>query len=240
MHGQVPVANVYHADNGNGVVHIYAENHGFVPYTISLRAELVNVHCTDVLPVKIVVYPSKLPWLLTTLTYEPSQTYSYRYFYPNQYGIYSSSLPDTSQIYQLPFKQASSAVNILNPKDKSQISGKHYFYYFDLPAGTPICAARDGIIAASKQDAKGNKRHDLNYVIVFHDDGTYANYLNLMQEGTMAKLGQRVVAGDIIGHSSVQKHHLHLNFQVRYCGNYVPEELPVKFQLPDTVNESPH
>ena len=75
-----------------------------------------------------------------------------------------------------------------------------------MPTGTRACAARDGTVVAFRQDsAVGAPREKYenaaNYVVVQHDDGTFAEYLHLKQNGVAVSLGQKVKAGETLGFS---------------------------------------
>lgn len=75
-----------------------------------------------------------------------------------------------------------------------------------MPVGTRICAARDGAVVAFRQDSDAGGgdpkyKHAHNYVIVRHDDGTFAEYCHLKKNGVTVLLGQNVKAGEQLGFS---------------------------------------
>ena len=92
---------------------------------------------------------------------------------------------------------------------------------FTMEIGTPICAARDGLILFVKENSnKGGKTFKFqeygNNITIYHEDGTMANYFHIKKGGSKVKEGDRVKAGDVIalsgntGWSSGP----HLHFQV--------------------------
>jgi murein DD-endopeptidase MepM/ murein hydrolase activator NlpD len=99
-------------------------------------------------------------------------------------------------------------------------------YAVDLivPEGTPILAARDGVVmqVESAFDRSGlNKKkyaERANFVRVLHDDGSMAVYAHLKENGVYVRIGQRVNLGQQIaisgntGYSSGP--HLHFGLQV--------------------------
>ena len=90
-----------------------------------------------------------------------------------------------------------------------------------MPEGTEICAARPGTVVAIKQDSdRGGPGpqfyNDDNYVLIKHEDGTVAEYAHLKLNGVVARLGDKVSAGDKIGLSgnTGQSTQPHLHFVV--------------------------
>src|SRR5690606_32818975 len=95
---------------------------------------------------------------------------------------------------------------------------------FAAPEGTPVLAAREGVVmqVESNFDRAGLDREKYggraNFVRVVHDDGTMALYAHLKPEGVLARVGQRVRAGQQIGMSGntgfTTGPHLHFVVQV--------------------------
>ena len=93
-----------------------------------------------------------------------------------------------------------------------------------VPTGTPILAARDGVVmqVESGFDRAGTNRQKYgeraNLVRVLHDDGTMAVYAHLQENGVYVRVGERVSVGQQIaasgntGYSSGP--HLHFCLQV--------------------------
>lgn len=72
---------------------------------------------------------------------------------------------------------------------------------FVMPEGTPVNAARSGIVVGTEASYRtgGNDRALLdkaNYVDVLHDDGTVASYLHLKENSLVVTIGQRISAGE--------------------------------------------
>ncbi|MEK7476519.1 MAG: M23 family metallopeptidase [Candidatus Coatesbacteria bacterium] len=75
---------------------------------------------------------------------------------------------------------------------------------FALPEGAVICAARDGVVVATRDDSNTggpSARYDgdANFIDILHADGTWANYAHLQLRGVFVKPGDRVTAGQPIG-----------------------------------------
>lgn len=76
-----------------------------------------------------------------------------------------------------------------------------------MPEGTPVLAAREGLVVGTedKFDINGSDKDKYanfaNFVIVKHPDGTFGEYDHLQKGGVAVKTGQTVKKGDILGYS---------------------------------------
>jgi murein DD-endopeptidase MepM/ murein hydrolase activator NlpD len=80
-----------------------------------------------------------------------------------------------------------------------------YAVDFAANIGTPVLAARDGVVMQVENDfAKAGLNREryggrANFIRILHDDGTMALYAHLREEGALVRVGQRVRAGQQIG-----------------------------------------
>jgi murein DD-endopeptidase MepM/ murein hydrolase activator NlpD len=95
-----------------------------------------------------------------------------------------------------------------------------------MPIGTPIYAAREGIIFSYKDDSDeggpfSKYKNKANYIIIKHDDGSFGCYWHLKKNGVLVKSG-RVAVGQQIGFSGATGQVLrpHLHFSVKRKLNY--------------------
>jgi murein DD-endopeptidase MepM/ murein hydrolase activator NlpD len=97
---------------------------------------------------------------------------------------------------------------------------------FAMPVGTPIYAARDGIVYSYRDNSdeggiSGKYKNKSNYIMIKHEDGSIGCYWHLQKDGVLIKSG-RVSKGQQIGISGatgqVVKPHLH--FSVKRVLNY--------------------
>jgi murein DD-endopeptidase MepM/ murein hydrolase activator NlpD len=108
---------------------------------------------------------------------------------------------------------------------------------FAMPAGTPVCAARDGIIFLFKDDSDEggpfpNCKRKANFIIVKHHDGSFGCYWHLKYKGVVVKNGS-VKRGQLIGYSGSTGFVLrpHLHFSVKRKLNYDMDSfLKTKFE----------
>jgi len=78
---------------------------------------------------------------------------------------------------------------------------------FAVAVGTPVLAARDGVVMQSEggfEDADPDEDDEgldarANFVRILHDDGTMALYAHLQPDGVLARVGQQVRRGQVIG-----------------------------------------
>ena len=104
-----------------------------------------------------------------------------------------------------------------------------------MPEGTPIIAARSGVVVKieNSQAGRGNDASG-NFVRVQHDDGTQGVYLHLKQGSVSVSVGQRVALGSALalsgntGNSSGP----HLHFVVQQSTEAGLVSIPYEFNQP--------
>lgn len=128
-------------------------------------------------------------------------------------------------IYDLPFREGTRHKvvqgygRMFSHKNKAALD-------FGMPEGTPVYAARGGVIYSFKDDnneggpfSKYQKK--ANYIIIKHNDGSFGCYWHLQKNGVVVKKGI-VAKGQLIGYSGntgfVLRPHLH--FAVKRKLNY--------------------
>jgi len=111
-----------------------------------------------------------------------------------------------------------------------------YSIDFALSIGSPVYAARDGVVVMVKDNSRrgGNRkayRGMANSIIIYHNDGTFAHYVHLKYKGSVVKPGDRVVAGQLIGYSGNTgwTRGPHLHFMVTRAGYMERFSIPTVF-----------
>ncbi len=140
---------------------------------------------------------------------------------------------DTSFVYALPYKKGKSYLLIQAYQSKMSHKGS-YALDFKMKKGTTVCAARDGVVTAIREDSdKGGLKPEMlsegNYVIIDHGDGTEAHYWHLKKEGALVNVGDTVRTGDPIGLSGNTGYSAfpHLHFEVVETGK---GQIPTRFK----------
>ena len=126
--------------------------------------------------------------------------------------------PDNSFVYWLPFAQKYLLIQAYN----SSMSHKNEISLdFKMKKGSKICAARGGVVTATKADSdvgglKDEYLNQGNHIIIKHDDGSEAMYWHLQKDGVLVNIGDTVKQGQHIGNSGNTGYTAfpHLHFQV--------------------------
>lgn len=96
-----------------------------------------------------------------------------------------------------------------------------YGYDIEMPIGTVVTAARDGVVIHTQDGAQDGDRTQTNLITIQHVDGSVALYSHLTLNGVQVVIGQTVMAGDPIGLSGDTGNTgglPHLHFSVHPCG----------------------
>ncbi len=105
----------------------------------------------------------------------------------------------------------------------SHTASNEFAIDFECPEGTPVVAARDGVVVAVNDGVTGNGTTaewtdyaHTNFALVLHDDGTIAQYMHLSPGAVDVHPGQRVARGEYLGRSGNTGYSTtpHLHFQV--------------------------
>ena len=133
--------------------------------------------------------------------------------------------PDqTTSAYVLPFEPGRTfVVGQGNCGSGSHAKGtlEQYAYDFLMPIGTPVVAARNGIVLLVEERFEDGTQNpsQLNYINITHSDGTIAAYVHLTKDGALVSVNEDVIQGQIIGLSgnSGLSSEPHLHFHVQGC-----------------------
>jgi murein DD-endopeptidase MepM/ murein hydrolase activator NlpD len=147
--------------------------------------------------------------------------------------------PDGAVRYALPFDPVYPRLLNQGPGGKYSHEGRSYHAYdFVLPVGTPVHAARAGVVARvvdgfTKGLPDKALMHAANRVIVLHDDGTFASYSHL-DPGIPVNEGQRVERRQVIASSGNTGYAgaPHLHFEVARNEPDGPRSIPIRFGRP--------
>lgn len=122
-------------------------------------------------------------------------------------------------LYSLPFTPGDGYVLTQGNCGRASHTGRFsYAFDFEMPVGTPVVAARDGVVFTLRADRpEGTGRvGDENYLIIEHSNGEFSRYIHLRRAGVFVSRGQRVSRGDTIALSgnSGRSAFPHLHFDV--------------------------
>ncbi len=225
----------------NEDIYFYADNFYPIPcFVIIDLIKLVNIREKPDTPFKILLPPNKKNVSLFILKVEPRKQYSYSYKYRSMLGDPSSVCHDDSYPYLLPYKPGTKHLLSQGYNGKYSHRGM-YALDFTMDIGTPVTAARGGIVVLIKDnsDRRGDDpsyMNDANYILIYHNDGSFGNYMHFMKEGIAVKPGDRVEPGELLGYSGntgfSSSPHLHFDVSIPlYNGSR--RTIPVKFLSDD-------
>ncbi len=232
-------------ENANGEVAFYVRNLQPYPVTLSLEARLDNLDSTGPNPVTRTVAGGSREAVMTVAPVDERQRTWYRYWFDWTVGD-RDARHDDGYIYRLPYERGK-RYRILQGYGSSfsHTGREHFTVDFDMSVGTPVHAARDGVVArvVEKHD-KGCWRDGCgryaNFVVILHDDGTTGEYYHLRRNGALVTPGDRVERGQHIAYSGNTGHTTmpHLHFGVYRAADWGrTESLSVRFDTNEGVVE---
>jgi len=245
--GTVPAGEslrVWHESEASGY-RFYASNLSPVPMTVQIDLHTLKNLAAHPAGHQVFVVPAaseRLPLLsLGAVNLRRPNRFEFRS--REIFGDYRSARHDNGHLYWLPFTHGTrhhvgqgygGAFSHNEP-------GREYAIDFDMPEGTVVSAAREGIVAKVKDDSNSGGPHPRfrdsgNFVAVLHSDGSFAEYVHLAPRGARVKQGERVRAGETIGLSGNTgfSNGPHLHFQVSLpTAEGIARSIPTRFLGPD-------
>jgi murein DD-endopeptidase MepM/ murein hydrolase activator NlpD len=129
----------------------------------------------------------------------------------------------------------------------SHTGTEQYAIDFDMPEGTPVHAARSGVVARIEENhsigcwESGCGKY-ANFIVVLHSDGTTGEYYHLQKDGAIIGVGDSVARGQLIAYSGNTGHTAlpHLHFAVyRATSDGSTQSVPIRFHSADGVVSKP-
>ena len=126
---------------------------------------------------------------------------------------------DDAYMYHLPYGEGVSYPIIQGYGAKlSHLGAEQFTLDFGMPVGTPVHAARDGVVVLFEDSHDGGCLREecsrlANFIVLLHADGTTGEYFHLERGSVQVALGARVQRGQLLalsgntGYSSAP--HLH-------------------------------
>lgn len=187
---------------------IVARNGGPAPITLHVVLTSENVQTANAWPVTAVVPANGRVILGHISAADTTQPYRYLFNYTYYAGRIDAPVR-VDALYRFPFPNGT-AFSITQAHGSGLTSHDNrqnlHAVDFAMPVGTPIVAAREGIVVdvVLRYQRGGTDpalMDEANFVTVAHDDGTLAEYAHLAPGEARVTRGQRIAAGTLLGHS---------------------------------------
>ena len=226
----------------NGDVFFWLENKKDWPVTITLKVKTRNFKRSDnkfrdYWEVTRVLNGNSKATVLNLQKVDSKRAGHYDYDFNWTPGDMNAIHQD-DYLYSLPFAKNRDyrVVQGFNGGYSHQGASK-YALDFAMPVGTPVHAARAGVVIDLKEHnwrggASRRFAKYANFVVILHEDGTTGEYYHLRKNGVAVETGQKVEVGQLIGFSGntgfSSLPHLHFAvYRARSHGGY--ESLKVRF-----------
>jgi murein DD-endopeptidase MepM/ murein hydrolase activator NlpD len=224
-----------------GITHFYVQNQELCEVTMTFGFDVSNLKSSVTFPYTATFSPGATTEAFT-LTPNVGGA-EWEYSYTNYFKLGSNyAKHDDSYVYQLPYAPGSKYKVTQGYNGSFSHKGSNqYAIDWQMPEGTPVYAARAGVVVKIKDDSSTggpSMKYDPynNYVLIRHDDGTLGHYCHLQKGGVCVKPGDRVDVGQQIAKSGntgfSSGAHLHFSvFKTKDGRERV--SIPVKFKTAD-------
>ena len=189
-------------------------------------------------PASFVIQPLATKQFLLSIKQKPNaRSWRYKFQYRFDQGDRLTAKHNDAYAYLLPYK-SSRPHKLMQGYFGTFSHEETHALDFEMPEGTEIVAAREGIVTEIKEDssvggASAEYMSQGNFVMVYHDDGTFGSYFHLKKNGALVIPGQQVKRGDVIGLSGNTgwSSAPHLHFEVLLPSSDSKRTVPTKFVL---------
>jgi murein DD-endopeptidase MepM/ murein hydrolase activator NlpD len=187
---------------------VVAENSGPAPITVHVSLTGENFATDREWPLTAVVPPYTVLAIGRVYASQKNTAFSFVFRYSHHFGRLDA-VHDANAVYRLPYEEG--YAYFISQAHGGRLTSHNnrenlYAVDFAMPVGSPIVAARGGVVIdVTLRHQQGG--YDVSFIdkanaiAVVHDDGTVAEYAHLSPGPEIVKPGQRVAAGDLLGHS---------------------------------------
>lgn len=220
-----------------GNVELRARNLRAYPVTFTLRLRSKDVLVDGPRTVTRTLAPNETDQVMV-LSSGGRGNVDYRYWFDWTIGD-KDAVHDDEHLYSLPYASGESYRILQGYGSRFSHTGLEEFAIdFNMAVGTPVHAARGGVVARVEESNSKGCWEDgcgryANFIVVLHSDGTTGEYYHLMKQGSLVDVGEHVTQGQKIGYSGNTGHttmpHLHFAvYRATTWGN--TQSLPVRFE----------
>ena len=234
-----------------------ARNDFLVPVTIAWKVSSLDNLIADTETEGVTVLPGALEIgsqgpteVLASFRIRNTRSPFYRYLdFHAQFGDPQAQPED--YIYAIPFPSGEKHRVIQGMGGSFSHTGSNrYAIDFECPEGTPVVAARDGVVVALNDEATTHGTTAeftsyalTNFVLIAHDDGSIGQYMHLEPDGVDVRAGQKVSRGEYIGRSGntgfSTTPHLHFQIMTSALDGLGAVSFPFELQIAPRLHEEP-
>jgi murein DD-endopeptidase MepM/ murein hydrolase activator NlpD len=225
----------FDAVQGGNTVTISAQNRETYEVTITVKAKLKNMTSSVGLPYTRVL-DGGFRGVIMTFQAGARGGWEWQYSWAWTPGSVNAR-HDDSVVYDLPYRGVRMVMQGFHGKF-THTGNDEYAVDFDMPVGTALYAAREGVVVGTRADmklggAEEQYRNKANFILIRHADGTFGTYDHLREGGVAVKVGTQVGRGQLIGYSGSTGFSSgpHLHFAIyRANDGYGRETFPMRFR----------
>ncbi len=237
-HGQIEV-KVFGEQADGGIV-IYANSQALCPVSAKLEFDLTNMETVEPLADFYVIPAGAEKFKIVQLRPKDiKKAVGYRSRIEEVLGDVGIKSEDKTYVYDLPFEK-NARYGVFQGYNGMASHQNQFALDFAMPEGTSVLAAREGtVVRVEKSNTKSCPKPECgqfnNYVLVYHADGSFAEYTHLQKDGARVKKGDKVKKGTLVGISGntgwTSGPHLHFVCFLQRMG--WRETFPTKFRTGD-------
>ena len=181
---------------------LYADNNEVCVISLQLTLSIDNL-AADESPDHIYLVPANTTrFRLVQLTRINRRKTRYSYSYIAVFGDVRQTSYDKDHLYDLPYRKGASFRVEQGYNGTFSHQGENSID-FNMKEGTEVRAVREGLVIAVVQRFTENCWRDecrqmANYVLVYHSDGTIADYSHLLYNGARVAIGDSVQRGQLV------------------------------------------
>lgn len=195
----------YYENFSDGIV-FYANNNEPCAISFKYKLTLENLKPSNGKENIVVIPANTKKFKVTTLTkINPKKKFNVRSSTWYNYGNHFQEEYAVDYAYCLPFRKGES-YDVCQGYNGSFSHQKKNQLDFSMPIGTKIVAARAGIVLKvvdlnSKHCGTEDCKKYNNYIYVYHEDGTIAEYVHIKKKSATVKAGDTIEKSQIIAES---------------------------------------
>lgn len=196
---------IFH-ENVPGGVDLFAVNDAYCPMSMEIELKMENLEVVGGKK-EVYVVPARTSKfkLLELRLKNPKKGSNYSSRHAFTFGDALKTEYNKEHVYYLPFRKGQKFLMFQGYNGKESHHNMMALD-FELPEGTAVTAARAGVVIdVEESHTESCPQEDCgkynNFVLVYHEDGTLAEYTHLQQNGAKVEVGQKLKAGDLIGSS---------------------------------------